>query len=177
MRAAAQEADDSASSLASLRAQLVSAVQKEVAARGAAQEMATLLKELQLKLSALADERDHSQAELASLRQRATREEQETVERTRQLEASHSNDLMAAKAAATREQLTAAQLQEVCLARVPPSAALRGRPPHLPARSAILGPAPVVRCGSKHPVRVASQAHSRWPTDPWQCPCPYRSSL
>ena len=52
----------------------VAAVQKEVAARGAAQEMAALLKEQQAKLSEMAEQRRALQSELAATRQRAAAE-------------------------------------------------------------------------------------------------------
>ena len=58
-------ADEHAAALLQLRGQLVAAVQKEVTARGAAQEMAGLLREQQAKLSALAEQRREMGNELA----------------------------------------------------------------------------------------------------------------
>ena len=52
------------SSLAGLRQQLLSAVAREVAARGAAQEMAALLKEQQAKLTKLAEARREMHAQM-----------------------------------------------------------------------------------------------------------------
>ena len=95
--------------LAALRAQLVSAVQKEVAARGAAQERAELLREQQTKLSILAEGRRQAQAEAAAAREQAGADVRAALERQRQVEAQHASDLGASRAMATREQLKAAQ--------------------------------------------------------------------
>jgi hypothetical protein len=98
--------------LAALRAQLVSAVQKEVAARGAAQEMAELLREQQTKLSSLAEGRRQAQAEAAAAREKAGADLRPALESQRQVQAQYASDLSASRAMATREQLKAAQAAE-----------------------------------------------------------------
>lgn len=92
--------------------QLLAAVQKEVAARGAAQEMAGILREQQNKLSALAEAQRQAVAEAATAKQRAMIEVREAGERTRTSEAQHAADLGRAMAAATREQLSSAHVQQ-----------------------------------------------------------------
>ena len=111
-RQAAHEADESAGSLAALRSQLLSAVQKEVSARGAAQEMAGLLKEQQNKLSSLAEARRGLQAEIASLKSKCAEEVRGVTEHSRQAKMAHEAELGAVQASLAKEQLNSAQMRE-----------------------------------------------------------------
>ena len=108
-KAAAETAEESGRALATLRAQLLASVQKEVAARGAAGEMAALLREQQTKLTQQAEARRALQAELAAARQAAAAAERDEKEQRRQEAAAHAAALAGAHAAATQEQLACAQ--------------------------------------------------------------------
>ena len=111
-RHALHEADESVHSLANLRQQLLAAVAKEVSARGAAQEMAGLLKEQQSKLSALAEARHELHSELASLKASAAEELREAKEAARQAGVAQQAEAAGAHAALTREQLALASAKE-----------------------------------------------------------------
>ena len=87
-------------------------MQKEVAARGAAQEMAGLLKEQQSKLSALAESRRQLQSELQAVRSRAAEQVTAAEEAARQAAERLAAEQAACAAAVTREQLGVATARE-----------------------------------------------------------------
>ena len=111
-RLALQEETETANSLASLRKQLLAAVAKEVSARGAAQEMAGLLREQQSKLSSLAESRRELQAEVAAVKARAAEEVREAQEEAKAAVVEKQAAAAAVQAATTREQLALAQATE-----------------------------------------------------------------
>ena len=82
--------EESARGTASMREQLLSAVHKEVAARGAAQEMGELVRDLQGKLREGADAKRATESEAAAARQEAMHVERRAVDEARQAATAHA---------------------------------------------------------------------------------------
>ena len=116
-RTASLSVDESVDSIGALRSQLLVAVANEASARGAAQEMAELLKEQQSKLTSLAEARRELQDELACVRCQAAEELHEANEVARQASVAQRSSSAAAAAKLTREQLAHAQTNEESSAR------------------------------------------------------------
>ena len=96
-----------------LRRKLVDAVQKEVAARGAAHEMAELLREQRARRAAVEARRQEIEAELASERQRVAREKHEMAVAAAAAESAHKSELAKLEAEITQQELNAAKAAQV----------------------------------------------------------------